>query len=149
MTAMRPRRGVPLALASFAALALLSLGDRANGATEVTSFRTPSGSIGCVYARGLGRTEIRCDIVAAYAKPEARRPKSCDLDWGDSLVMGATGGAGYGCHGDTALNQGRVLAYGTTFRRPGFACVSRTVGLRCTNKAGHGWDMSRQRQRRF
>ena len=37
----------------------------------------------------------------------------------------------------------RVLRYGTTWRRDGFVCVSRTSGLRCRNAAGPGFFLSR------
>ena len=31
----------------------------------------------------------------------------------------------------------------------GFTCVSRRSGLRCTNRAGHGWRLSRERSSLF
>jgi hypothetical protein len=53
------------------------------------------------------------------------------------------------CAGDTALAQGPILAYGAKLRILGFTCLSRRDGLRCTNRAGHGFFLSRQRWRTF
>jgi hypothetical protein len=39
---------------------------------------------------------------------------------------------------------GRVLRFGQTWRFPGYwRCVSRSTGLICTNRAGHGWWLGR------
>jgi hypothetical protein len=41
---------------------------------------------------------------------------------------------------------GRVLRFGETWSLPGYwRCVSRRTGLRCTNRAGHGWWLGRYR----
>ena len=53
------------------------------------------------------------------------------------------------CAGDTALAQGPLLAYGATLRIEGFTCVSQRVGLRCTNRARHGFFLARERWRVF
>jgi Family of unknown function (DUF6636) len=113
-------------------------------------FRTPSGNIGCVYATGFGKgASLRCDIRSGL-KPKPARPKNCDLDWGDSYELGVTGRAYVTCHGDTAIDpHARVLRYGTTWKKNGFACTSKRTGLRCRNRSGHGFFMSRQRSYRF
>jgi hypothetical protein len=119
-------------------------------APVVIQFRTPSGNIGCAYASGLGGpTNLRCDIRSRL-KPRPRRPRGCQLDWGDSFEMNVTGRPVVTCHGDTAIDpRARVLRYGSTWRRGGFTCRSQTTGLRCRNRSGHGWFMSRQRSFRF
>ena len=119
-------------------------------AGAVISFRTPSGNIGCVYASGLGApTSLRCDIRSRL-RPRPRKPHGCDLDWGDSYWMTATGRVGVTCHGDTAiLPNSRVLRYGTRWKHAGFTCLSRVNGLRCRNRAGHGFFLSRRRSYRF
>jgi hypothetical protein len=54
------------------------------------------------------------------------------------------------CHGDTAIDpHAPVLAYGKTWRRNGFTCTSKAIGLRCTNTSGHGFFISRARSYRF
>jgi hypothetical protein len=42
-----------------------------------------------------------------------------------------------------------VLDYGHTWARGGYKCVSRTSGLTCTNRDGHGWFLSRASSRIF
>jgi hypothetical protein len=42
-----------------------------------------------------------------------------------------------------------VLRYGHRWRRAGLTCTSRRSGLTCRNRAGHGFRLSRQVQRRF
>jgi hypothetical protein len=59
--------------------------------------------------------------------------------------MADTGRARVVCAGDTVLHQGPVLKYGTTWRRGGFTCTSRSTGLRCTNRSRHGFFVSRAR----
>jgi hypothetical protein len=119
-------------------------------ASTVISFRTPSGNIGCVYASGLGSpTSLRCDIRSGL-RQRPHKPPGCKLDWGDSYSLNVTGRAILTCHGDTAiLPNSRILRYGTSWRKAGFVCRSRAVGLRCKNRSGHGFFLSRQRSYRF
>ena len=54
------------------------------------------------------------------------------------------------CHGDTALDpHAPVLTYGKTWQRNGLKCISKAVGLRCTNAGGHGFFLSRAHSYRF
>lgn len=115
---------------------------------RLVSFRTPSGNIGCIGETTRADNSVRCDIRTRNWSPPPR-PRSCDLDWGQGLNLTRTGRARYVCAGDTALNTGPRLAYGTSRRIGAIVCVSRTSGLTCTNAAGHGFTMSRQRVRRF
>ncbi len=113
----------------------------------ISQFRMPSGNIGCLF--DSSDRYLRCDIWSGL-KPTPPRPAGCDVDWGFSLNMTRKGRARITCAGDTALDRrSRVLAYGSTWRRGGFSCTSRTTGLTCKNAAGHGWFMSRQSWRRF
>ena len=111
---------------------------------------TPSGNIGCGYSSGMGPRSLRCDIASGLT-PRPHRPKGCKhLDWGDSYAMNAHGRAVLTCHGDTAIIRGsKVIRYGSTWRRGGFECRSRTTGLRCWNASHHGWFLSRQHSYRF
>jgi hypothetical protein len=134
------------------ALAALALGFAASAAagSVVIQFHTPSGNIGCLYASGFGGApSLRCDIRSGL-KPRPARPGNCDLDWGDSYEMRVTGSAYVTCHGDTAIDpKARVLRYGQKWSRSGFTCLSRTAGLRCTNRSGHGFFLSRAHSYRF
>jgi hypothetical protein len=109
-------------------------------------FQTPSHHIGCIYD-GSGRGYLRCDVQGVYRTP----PPSCDLDYGGAFSMARRARAHILCAGDTALcsrfDKCRTLAYGTSWHRGGFKCVSRVRGLTCSNEVGHGFFLSRQRQR--
>jgi hypothetical protein len=116
-------------------------------ASSFFSFQTPSHNIACV---GDAKY-IRCDtrFVTKYSQPRYK-PKGCDLDWGP-VAMSPRGKAGVICAGDTALNsKAPVLGYGKSKLYAGkFRCTSRASGLRCQNRAGHGWFLSRQKQSVF
>lgn len=77
----------------------------------VVSFRTPSGNIGCIGEATRAHNTVRCDIRSRSWSPPPR-PASCGLDWGQGLTLDRVGRARFVCAGDTALNTGRVLAYG-------------------------------------
>ena len=141
------------ALCLFALLGALA-GAPTAGATSLALvlFRTPSGNIGCLYSSASGGVpaSLRCDIRSRLHSPPPRHPAGCNLDWGDSLALERTGRAVLVCHGDTVIDpRSRVLAYGTGWARDGFSCSSQTTGLRCTNSAGHGFFLSRERWQRF
>jgi len=135
--------------AAVAVAAAITGSAHARGAVFVT-FLTPSGNIGCGYSSGSGPRSLRCDIASGL-KPRPKRPKGCvHLNWGDSYTMNANGRAILTCHGDTVIIKGsKVVAYGTTWRRGGFECWSRTKGLTCKNASHHGFFLSRQHSYRF
>lgn len=116
-------------------------------AAPPTNFRTPSGNIGCDMRPG----ETRCDIVR-YTYTPPRRPMSCDLEWGDSVRIGARGLPRFVCHGDTVLpppGARHRVPYGTTVRRGGIRCTVARTGVTCRNRAGHGFTLARERVRLF
>ena len=141
------RRPILSLLLAFAAI-VVALPAAAHAMT-LTSFQTPSKKIACMYSRGGGEpASLRCDVADPAHRP--KRPKSCELDYGSAFGLTATGRARRLCAGDTVLNpQAKVLAYGRTRHLGPFACTSRASGLRCTTKAGHGFDLSRTRQKLF
>ncbi len=106
----------------------------------------PSRNIGCIFGRSP--RYVRCDVRTGL-RPPPPRPAGCDLDWAYGLEMTAVSRPKTFCAGDTALSQGPVLAYGATLRILGFTCVSQRAGLRCTNRARHGFFLSRQSWRTF
>jgi hypothetical protein len=108
------------------------------------AFQTPSRNIGCIE----GNRGLRCDIgQKEWQSPP--RPSSCHLAYGDSLSMSSTGRPQWRCHGDTVRDEGRILPYGATWEVGPFTCTSRTKGLTCTNRHGHGFFLSRQSYRLF
>ena len=128
-----------------AALAVLLVAGAAQA--RISTFKTPSGNIGCLY--DSSPSFLRCDIRSGL-KPPPPRPGRCDLDWGDSVSLGRTGRTKLVCHGDTALlPSAPVLAYGKTWKRGPYSCTSRRAGLTCENGADHGFFLSRKSWRRF
>jgi hypothetical protein len=121
-------------------LALVSVS--AATADTFIPFRTPSGNINCLY----GQRSLRCDITSGLV-PAPRG--ACDVDW-TGLEVGVTGRAGPVCAGDTTIDRrARVVRYGSAWRRDGITCLSQRIGLRCTNRSGHGFFLSRQSWRLF
>jgi hypothetical protein len=125
----------------FGVVALLAAAGRALPAgASAFRFQTPSHKIACVGTA----TYIRCDarFQTRYSAP-AYKSKGCDLDWGP-LTMGPRGRVEVLCAGETALNpKAAVLPSGKSKLSGGkFRCTSRTSGLRCQNRSGHGWFLS-------
>jgi hypothetical protein len=115
----------------------LALGCAAPAAAKIVDFQTPSKRIVCMYATGIGsRAFIRCDLrflndraVVLEAGRRARKVKVTDAAGGPSSP---------------------VLAYGKSRTFGRFVCTSRTTGLTCRDRpSGHGFEVSRQRQRLF
>jgi hypothetical protein len=130
--------------AAIAAGTLLAGGPAS--ASEDSSFRSPTGNIGCVYALDLGY--LRCDVRDGV-KPLPPMPKDCEYDWGQGFWLHNHGRATIVCAGDTALGVGNVIPYGTSWSRGAFTCASSSSGLRCTNADGHGFFISRGDAYRF
>jgi len=111
------------------------------GQQTFVRFQLPSKNISCGYLAGSGSTVLRCDIRSGL-KPEPRG--TCELDW-TGISMGR-GSARPTCAGDTVADpKAPILAYGQTWRRGPFACLSSRIGLSCANRAGYGFFLSRQR----
>ena len=110
------------------------------------AFQTPSKMIGCYYT--TGPTVLRCDTVY---HTKYYNKKSCrEGVYGDAFAMSRSGKARPICRSDTAINpSAHKLRYGTTKHYGPYTCTSRTTGLTCKNKRGHGWKLSKQKQRVF
>jgi hypothetical protein len=137
-------RAVKLAAAAVLLAAVPIAAPSAGAAAGIVTFQTPSGHIGCAY----DTTMLRCDVDGVAHRP--RRPKACRLDYGSAFTLTKTGRARRLCAGDTALDpDARVLAYGKTRHLGPFTCTSKTTGLSCATAAGHGFELSRAKQRLF
>ena len=136
-------------LAVLVLAAGLSAGPAA-AAFKIVHFRTPSGNIQCGYVSGGGfKPELRCEIRSGV-KPLPPKPKSCEFDWGGGYFLGPTGRAQILCISDTIqVRNPPVLAYGRTWHGGAFRCLSQAIGLRCSNRAGHGFLLSRERSYSF
>jgi hypothetical protein len=116
------------------------------GVESLEGLQMPSRNIGCIFSQSP--SYVRCDVRTGL-RPPPPRPRGCDLDWAYGLEMTAVSRPQTLCAGDTALAQGPILSYGATLKLEGFTCLSQQIGLRCTNRAGHGFFLSRQRWRTF
>jgi uncharacterized protein DUF6636 len=120
----------------------------AAGTTVVISFRTPSKNIYCQYSSAFAPSPalLRCDIRSGLHHPTPVSRRRCEGVYGESVAVTKTGAAHVLCISDSTYNPAaRVLAYGTSWSRDGFRCVSRSKGLTCTNPRGHGFFLSRER----
>lgn len=117
---------------------------------EEAYFKTPSGNIHCAYFDYDDPPEVRCDIQS-FTPTMGKRPADCDLDWGDAFAVTSESKRGtMVCHGDTVISdQARTLAYGKTWKGDGIACSSETSGLTCKNAKGHGFSLSKAKQKVF
>ena len=126
---------------------LLALLLPASAQASFVFFQTPSHNIGCAYS--TSPANLRCDIRTGL-KPPPPKPRGCMNDWTFGYEMSARGRARTVCAGDTVFSpSARVIRYGTTWRAGAFSCSSRRTGLRCRNRSGHGFFLSRQHSYRF
>jgi hypothetical protein len=112
---------------------------------ESLQFMMPSGNLGC----HIDVEFVRCDILKkSWEAPP--QPADCELDWGQSLSVGAEE-AGFSCAGDTVLGPDEeTLAYGSSVQAGDFICESSSANVRCWNDAtGHGFTLARERYEIF
>jgi hypothetical protein len=117
--------------AALLTLAVLALVPAAAQARQ-RAFHTPSGNIACLYRSG--GPVLRCDVHSlndtAFTLDRSHR--------------------GRRVHVTDAVPAGRVLRYGAKLSLGPFRCTSRTSGLTCRSApSGHGFRLSRERQRTF
>jgi hypothetical protein len=116
------------------------------GVETAEGLQLPSRNIGCIFSQSP--RSVRFDVRTGL-RPRPPRPAGCELDWGYGFVMTPVSRPKTFCAGDTALAQGPVLAYGARLDIEGFTCLSQRTGLRCTNRARHGFLLARERWRTF
>lgn len=99
-------------------------------ASASASFRTPGRAAYCGLSEGEGPAVLLCwtpnDGFGIWMRVHSR-PRH-DYNKNDR-----------GFYDDSA----RVLRFGQTWIKLGFRCTSRSTGLTCTNRAGHGWWLGR------
>ena len=115
---------------------------------DYISFQTPSGNIGCAIWPGKDG-ELRCDIKELQQSFTAK-PDDCEFSWGSAFELKPLGKGQVICFNDTAFNSEAIkLEYGKTLNVGGFRCLSEKTGLTCKNGAGHGFTLSKARQKLF
>lgn len=134
-------------------LATIATSAATASAASIVYFQTPSRNMGCAYFPVISTGDVpflRCEIRSGL-RPLPPRPRACgDAVWGQEVSMTRTGRAGRGCISDTIREPSApVLGYGRVWRVGGFTCSSTQAALRCTNLAGHGWRLSRERSSLF
>ena len=138
------------ALACCAAAALAPAGAAAK--RLLPGFHSPSGNIRCYYQASARSPILRCQIGhAVYAK---RLTGYCGsppigVDWG-GFELTATHKGAITCTGGVLYEPDKErpvfvnLPYGASFRRGVFTCVTRTSGVTCRSRSGHGLFVSRE-----
>ena len=127
----------------------LLLATSAAVAADYITFQSPTGNIQCgLYKDGAGAT-VRCDmsqLTPSYTKA----PAGCEFDWGSSFALNSTGKGILACVSDPAGGpDSPVLGYGQAVSMGGISCVSAKTGMTCTNAAGHGFAISKAKQRLY
>ena len=129
-----------LALTTVAAI-----GAAGSAQAKLVTFSSPSGNIGCAGETTRGTTNfVRCDIgTRTWTAP--RKPASCNFDWGQGVGLGPLRRARWLCVSDTTLGAPTKLKYGASKLIGGIRCTSLTSGMRCMNRHGYGFKVSRQK----
>lgn len=140
-------RHIPMMIILAFTLARTAAGTEAR--QDDVFFQTPTGNISCMIVSEQDGY-VRCDMQQLQPS-HATPPDDCDLDWGTAFAITANGKSGeLICHGDTLFGTRPMkLEYGKTLEVGGFRCLSEKTGLTCKNSAGHGFMLSRARQRLF
>ena len=113
---------------------------------------SPSGNIKCLYVPGVGSpSRLLCSIAqASYAARLQSRclgPTGAGVDW-HGFQLSVAGKGTITCTGGilyagTQHPRYVVVPYGKSWRQGVFACKSRTNGITCLNRRGHGLFLSR------
>ena len=117
-------------------------------AGDYVNFHSPSGNIQCAISTG-DYAGVRCDM-SELTPSFTKAPPDCEFDWGSSFAVDAKGKGYLACVSDAVANdEGLELGYGKSISLDGFTCKSEKSGLTCTNKSGHGFSISKAKQRLF
>ena len=107
---------------------------------KLTGFTSPSGNIGCV----IDPRSVRCDIRDRDWQPP-KAPPGCQLDFGQGISLDAGSTPNFVCAGDTTLESGSELPYGTSIGAGLLRCESEESGITCTDsESGRGFTISQQ-----
>jgi hypothetical protein len=117
-------------------------------ADDYLAFHSPSGNIQCAIMTG-DYAQARCDM-SALSPTYRQAPANCEFDWGSSFAVDA-GGSGYlACVSDSVADPGGVeLGYGKSISLGPFTCTSEKSGMECSNLGGHGFKLSKAKQKLF
>ncbi len=135
-----------------AVFAFVGFGGTAAMAADYIGFQSPTGNIHCVIFSGYEADSdgARCDI-GEFTPSAIPAPADCEFDWGNAFWIASNGRrGGLACISDSVADPGNpVLEYGQSVSAGGVTCVSAKNGMTCQNAAGHGFTLSRGKQRVF
>ena len=117
-------------------------------ADDYLAFHSPSGNIQCGMSTG-DYAQVRCDM-GSLTPTYRKAPPDCEFDWGSSFAVDA-GGPGYlACVSDSVADPGGIeLGYGKSISLGPFTCSSEKSGIECGNLGGHGFKLSKAKQKLF
>jgi hypothetical protein len=116
-------------------------------ADDYIGFQSPTGNIQCAIWRGDQGASVRCDLMA-LTPSFTKQPADCEFDWGSSFAVDDRGKGYVACVSDAVGDPANaVLGYGQAVSLGGISCVSAKTGMTCTNAAGHGFAVSKSKQR--
>ena len=154
---MRAAAAGVVAVVAFALVAVVP------AAALPTGFRSPTGNISCLFvpathddARRRLQAQVLCTIAhSAYGsmlQDKCLNPLGqvgSGVDW-HGFSLGATRRGSIVCSGGVLYNPTELkpsyvtLRYGTAMRRGPITCRSKTAGITCLNRSGHGVFVSRE-----
>jgi hypothetical protein len=118
------------------AVAVLAVAAASPALARERDFQTPSKRIRCAaFSSGGPGAFVRCDLLFLNDRAALLRAR------GRGRIVKVTDAV--------ASPAAPVLAYGHSLRFRSFRCTSRTTGLTCRNRHGHGFFVSRERRRVF
>lgn len=119
-------------------------------ADDYIAFHSPSGNIQCGIYVGEDYKNVRCDVLKMTAQSYTKAPAECEFDWGNSFAVDDTGKGYLACVSDAVSDDsGMELGYGGEVNLGGFTCRSAESGMTCVNEGGHGFTVSKGKQRLF
>ena len=130
----------------------MALGAWASGPAlaDIWTFETPSENIQCSVGQEASFSDISCTIINRSGPTAKPRPSNCTKDWGHTFAMKDRGRVRMECVRLSRNKDGHQRAdYGVTGEFGGFKCHSSKKGLRCENRDGHGFFLSRRKQSVF
>ncbi|MFN3994621.1 MAG: DUF6636 domain-containing protein [Tabrizicola flagellatus] len=118
-------------------------------AEDYLGFQSPTGNIQCGLYRWSGGASVRCDLTQ-LTPSYTRAPADCEFDWGSSFAVDDRGKGYLACVSDAVGDPSNgVLPYGEAVSLGGISCVSARTGMTCTNAEGHGFTISKAKQKVF
>jgi hypothetical protein len=135
----------------LAACTISSIAISVAQAEQYTTYRAPSGNIGCItFEDDTKPSSVTCEVfsgkgLARYCKGQDRRPQFTIADGGKVQIdcmnlLESEGLEGAG---------GKLLPYGGTIDLGIIRCGMSKKGIYCRNGDGHGFELSRSKQRLF